>query len=829
MAYGVKYRFPFESVEGVDWTIDILKDGYSGAVNIRPVGGSPQLRKDKNDNICGTSLDLTAECHTDGEFEEFSSSNPFSFQVKVYRGSTLVWQGYVSPELYNAPDIAPPYDVRVTATDGLGELKLHFFEAQGRKSISALLTYLLGFTGLSLGFRQISDLSCSASGVAGMLSSVYVDIDFLAGETCYDVLQYLLGAIHSTITQDGSYWLIQKETGMSIGSSAVSCYVNGVSSQRAIEHFGSMTTHSSSCWPVGHMTREYVAPKKKMIVTADNHYRTNILGSWTLDGSATDEGDYWDLPAAGDGISQTITFQQEVSKHLVLSIKVRNVGEGEDAGNLGVFVQLDGSYYQSASHLYLSKYTGKRRRTGNDAVWSTVSSSWDAEVQAPSEADTDQDYVTIDLVIPLYNNGARSYVRASSLNIQIFNGDQLYSKRVYGVSLYQYEQTKGFKKIVNIDNGARGESPDLDVIFPCTTDLNNYNGAEELLFAMPVNSSAAKITSWSTQAFSSLDYLSLIARDYALSIATPRVRVSGVLQTPASGLAIPVIFVDDHDSVKYIVESFSWDLYNDEVSVQMISLPASSITVDGAETMEGETENPLDHQQADSSVSGGGGGGEYVLPAATSGALGGIKIGYTQNAKNYPVQLDSSNKAYVSVPWEGGSGGGGGTVTSVGLSMPTPFSVSGSPVSSSGTIDVSLKSTYKIPTTSEWNTLDDASHTHSNKSVLDGITSQKVSQWDSATGADTVDVSIAGTNAAPTVKVALGSGSNDSEALPIASSSKSGLVSTGAQTFAGNKTFTRIYLGNSEAYGMYIEWDDTNHMFKIVGDVYATGDVAAGG
>ncbi len=777
MAYAVKYRFPFESVEGVEWTIDILKDGYSGAVNIRPVGGSPQLRKDKNDNICGTSLDLTAECHTDGEFEEFSSSNPFSFQVKAYRGSTLVWQGYVSPELYNAPDIAPPYDVRVTATDGLGELKLHNFEAQGRKTISALLTYLLGFTGLNLGFRQITDLSCSASGAAGLLTSVYVNIDFLAGETCYDVLQYLLGAIHSTITQDGSYWLIQKETGMSIGSSAVSCYVNGVSSQRSIEHFGSMTTHTSSCWPVGHMTREYVAPKKKMIVTADNHYRENILGTWTPDGNASNEGDYWLLPSAGDGLSQTITFQQEVSRHLVLSVKVRNTGNGDDAGSLGVYVKLDGSYYQSSSYLYLSKYTGKRRRPGNDAIWSTVSSTWDAEVQAPSGTDTDQDYVTIDLVIPLYDNSARSYVKASSLEIQVFNGDQLYPKRVYDIALYQYEQTKGFKKIVNIDNGARGEAPDVPVIFPCTTDLNDYNGAEEMLYGMPVDSSSAKVATWSTAAFSSLDYLSLIARDYALSIATPRVRVSGVLQTPTSGLAIPVIFVDDHDSVKYIVESFSWDLYNDEVSVQMISEPAASITVDGDETMEGETENPTGHQQAD--YSGSGGGGSYTLPIASASTLGGIKVGTglsidsstgvltatggggggstvavqslaatsaivsriakitvdgtetfiyndaawgneDSSAQTVGLKINGTTKTVqtgippattsalggvivgsgLSIDGSGvlsatGGGGGSGTVTSVAMTVPTGFSVTGSPVTGSGTLAVSLDSQAK--------------------------------------------------------------------------------------------------------------------------------------
>ena len=30
----------------------------------------------------------------------------------------------------------------------------------------------------------------------------------------------------------------------------------------------------------------------------------------------------------------------------------------------------------------------------------------------------------------------------------------------------------------------------------------------------------------------------------------------------------------------------------------------------------------------------------YVLPVATASDLGGVKIGYTENAKNYPVELD---------------------------------------------------------------------------------------------------------------------------------------------------------------------------------------------
>ena len=39
------------------------------------------------------------------------------------------------------------------------------------------------------------------------------------------------------------------------------------------------------------------------------------------------------------------------------------------------------------------------------------------------------------------------------------------------------------------------------------------------------------------------------------------------------------------------------------------------------------------------------------IAAATSGNIGGIKIGYAENGKNYPVELDGGNKAYVNVPW----------------------------------------------------------------------------------------------------------------------------------------------------------------------------------
>lgn len=76
-----------------------------------------------------------------------------------------------------------------------------------------------------------------------------------------------------------------------------------------------------------------------------------------------------------------------------------------------------------------------------------------------------------------------------------------------------------------------------------------------------------------------------------------------------------------------------------------------------------------------------------------------------------------------------------GTVTSVGLTLPTGLTCATKTITTSGTFAISLASGYSIPTTAKqtaWDGAVSAKHTHSNKSVLDGISSTKVSHWDSA-------------------------------------------------------------------------------------------------
>lgn len=816
MAYGTKYRFTFDSEQGTPFQILIKKNGYSGSVLDRHLGGSPVLRRDKSDNICGTSLEIPAECAVDNEYEEFKTSTPFTFLVELYGGSslnTLIWTGYVTPELMSAPDIATPYDVQVSCTDGLGELKYTNYPARGGASLEGHLEYLLGLANLDLDIEMVNDIYHGSYSTTQLLTDTAIDLDFLVGETCYDVLQYILASLHATITQHDGAWLIFRETGASIVQRQGSDYYIPTSSGRGItvDNFGSMRTHSDGWWPVGYMSHSNEPARKRIVLTTENHYIDNILSDslWTAVSGGVDSGDYWTLAAAGDGMRQSYNFGYPVSKKLLLSIKVRNVGSGADAGKLSLKVVAVGRSYAGSQTFYLANGSYARRNTQTDFTWSTSEVDSLIEVQAPAPEDTDEDYVDIGIVLPIYRNSARDYFYCSSLQITISNSDGTYEQRVYGVSLSKYERFAGLRKVVELGNGARGDASDVGLIFATMAGGNLYDGVEQLMHGVPVDATSLEpVQNWYSSKFTSgMDYLSLMARDYALSIAAARTRLRGTLNVPVGRARIPVCFQDDHDSVYYFIDTLSWELYNDELEADMISRPIANISVSDETLEEAASNNDTGHTQGTPSSGGGGGGG------------------------------------------------GTGTVTSVGLSVPTAFSVSGSPVTTAGTIAVSLKSTYKIPTTTEWDAVNNVkhshsnksyldgigqeqitewdaafyySHSHSNKSVLDGITAAKVQQWD-AGGADTIDVYIGGTNAAPTVAAALGSGSSDSDALPIADSTHSGLVSTGAQTFAGNKTFgtiyvTRIYIGPTA----YLEWDSNANAVKLVGNIYATGQIAAG-
>lgn len=109
-------------------------------------------------------------------------------------------------------------------------------------------------------------------------------------------------------------------------------------------------------------------------------------------------------------------------------------------------------------------------------------------------------------------------------------------------------------------------------------------------------------------------------------------------------------------------------------------------------------------------------GGEIFLnKAATNTTLtGGVTIDVWQNRLRFFEQGGNARGFYLDITTGGNgastnlaAGGGSGTVTSVALTVPTGLSVSGSPITTSGTLAISLSAGYSIPTTANqtnWST-----------------------------------------------------------------------------------------------------------------------------
>src|SRR5690554_5843166 len=83
-------------------------------------------------------------------------------------------------------------------------------------------------------------------------------------------------------------------------------------------------------------------------------------------------------------------------------------------------------------------------------------------------------------------------------------------------------------------------------------------------------------------------------------------------------------------------------------------------------------------------------------------------------------------------------GGGEGTVTSVGVSMPTGFAVANSPVTSSGTIAVTFTAGYSLPTTAKQGQWDTAyswgNHASAGYALASAVTSALAGKVDKVAG-----------------------------------------------------------------------------------------------
>lgn len=615
MAYNTLYRFNFLSCNGRTVDILIKQDGYSGEILQRNVSGTPTLRLDNGGAVCGSSLEFLAECLTADEYATLYTSDPYKYRVEVTSGSAMLWQGYITPELYAAPWVDAPYDVTVTATDGLGELKSHPFTEMGRQPLSSILSVILGYTGLSLPVRWVNTLTPNGMTAATMPAQLYVNLDHLAGETCYTVLQDILQTLHATIRMHRDRWLIVRETDVNNRYSSASAGVQDTDSNvYALIDFGSMQTFGA--WPVGSLRMEVEPGKNEVKVSAANHYSDQLLRDadcslGSFGGNAlfvSSDGGYYSVdPDTGRHLLQTYTFAESTpatDMRLTISARAatggavitrhntttptgsrtstgassstagRNVtmtGDGGSGSNLKVTVSVlaVGSGGSTARTYYLT----------NDTTygwnWTSLEPASYSVTLAAAKYYDHRDCRDIELEIPLYQRGSGrvSWRFTSITSITIKIEGEAETSYIHGCHMEAVSPYTGFDTKVVLDNNARGSADTVELHLADTCSANaGFAYMDNIGRAGSATGTLA--TSWSGASLPALPFGEAMAKDYALSLALPRMRVQGKLNVDTDWLPL---FLRT-DGIMYIAESWAFDLLNDEADISMLSLPAAALS-----------------------------------------------------------------------------------------------------------------------------------------------------------------------------------------------------------------------------------------------------------
>lgn len=631
--YGVKYRFRWSDDQGADWKVDISQDGYTGSVLQRAIGASSvSLRRDRNGNICGTSLELAAECVVDEEFAELYTTNPYEFKVEVFCNGTSLWLGFITPELYSEPFIAPPYDVQVTASDNLGELKRYKWGAAGRVTLANMLATLLSPTGLSLAQRYVSKMATSSLSASSFFQGVSLDLDELAGETYYDVLDNLLSTLHAVIFQQGGCWVIMRETDITSSISSGSVVPAGELTGYPISSIGS--AYAGGLWPEGHVDLTVEPAHNSISLVCSELWKR--YGAVTIDNGQA--GNPQNFRNATLSLSATFSASDGISLHegtnterfplsvVVDCAKVFGADKVIDGpfGAYDVFFTVQVAVTGNGVTRYLAASEGNS--DAGKYIWKSSRSSinialdsntyYRPEAYGVSESTTGE-VIAIDLPdceditaltrISVTYTGSKTPVPSGIVNYKP-------AVHFYDAWLSFTNQFDSLMDTVSISNNARGPASDVKVIVSGATNV----ALEKYFISNTLLVSGALIGQVHSDNFSGYDFISFLSRDYALSIAAPRLRAEGVLFGYNAPVILP-LFVS-MGGVRYAMETWDWNLVSGGIDFSALSLPAVSVTVTSEEIVTGD--GLSNSPSSGGGYSGGGSGG-----SSSSGGSGYIPSG----------------------------------------------------------------------------------------------------------------------------------------------------------------------------------------------------------
>lgn len=615
------YLFNFEAQDGKEYQLRIyIKRARTPEVlesKVRNLGASPTLSSQRQDNIIATSLAITAEAIYDNDYQDLYTSDRYRFLVSLEHKTSetnydTVWMGFLTPEVLSFDERPVPFDVRLTATDGIGYLKDSDFSHTGEQSIySHVQSILYGATTLTDFNGAISDLKVEDSNERDMWTDYKVNLSFMVDDDVsnYDALQSILRSFNAVLVRRNNigYMLrvndlpsvLYNEEEVGIGDSwKYLIDATGLGNEPDFEKVydvGNMSFPNVDAWPIGYLSTSMEAARNKVAVVAPNHYKgilkngdMRVQKDWDLNSIAYVQ---WDddlhyMFKSGGGISQPIEFPNySIEGSLTLTFSALSVYD-TDANKV-----LVGLYACDDAGNIIGAYGRIRYVAGaSDYGWRYYADLTvpPASVLLPSFempgiiSGKIEDAHTYTLEFPRPERVSKMLVKLEVINSDssvLSSGADIVAIRSCQIDLRGMLQFEGFKLSASINNQAVAADSDYDVCLSPYTDNNYFLYLQGAFFKTPgyIASNWRSARIGGTTGFS---YMKFLAMDYALTVAKPRKRREGTVYwkypRPPMFMKNHRLYDNEYDII-YLVESYEWSIINNECKVNMIS--ASTATV----------------------------------------------------------------------------------------------------------------------------------------------------------------------------------------------------------------------------------------------------------
>ena len=234
MSYGLKYYGTFKNYFDETITVNIYGRDYSGiSEEVLFAEGQECIVSYPGDDtniynpIFGSQAKVTMISETDFQFIDLHTSDARGYRLDVLKNGSLDWRGWIIPDLFSEPYIAPPYPVTITARCGLGELK--------ERDIPETMTKLLKTTDLVVDIDSFVNLyTIIGNGLLGIdtdlplndcinvhhvlsatvndsaLYDTYIDLSSYEGLNYYEAISDILKTFGARIyQQNGEWWIVR--------------------------------------------------------------------------------------------------------------------------------------------------------------------------------------------------------------------------------------------------------------------------------------------------------------------------------------------------------------------------------------------------------------------------------------------------------------------------------------------------------------------------------------------------------------------------------------------------------------------------------------------